>query len=87
MQTISIRELQEQVSEILRRVRDDGEAFAVIDEGQVVAQLLPVGQPQRTPLSYEEWRARADRLIEEISALWPAGVSAVDAVCEQRREL
>ncbi|MHB0876394.1 MAG: type II toxin-antitoxin system Phd/YefM family antitoxin [Anaerolineae bacterium] len=32
------------------------------------------------------WRD-LERLAEEVSAVWPAGVSAVDAVREQRREL
>jgi len=36
--------------------------------------------------SQEAWE-RMDRLAEEISAAWPEGVSAVEAIREQRREL
>lgn len=42
------------------------------------------------PVDPEElaaWWAEHDRLVEEIGAHWPEGVSAVDAIREQRREL
>jgi hypothetical protein len=53
----------------------------------VVALLLPV---ESEPPSKKELAAvwsELDRLASEIGAAWPEGVSAVDAVREQRREL
>lgn len=35
--------------------------------------------------AYEEWKLGWDELPEEIGKVWPAGLSAVDAVAEQRR--
>ena len=86
METIGIRELKIQASEILRRVREDGAAYEITYHGRAVARLVPV--VESVPADslddfWEEW----DRLTDEISALWPAGVSAVDAVREGRRDL
>lgn len=86
MQQVGIRELREQASQILRRVREDGEAFEVTYHGRVVARIVPTLQVERE-LTVEEWLEGWDRLAEEISAVWPPGVSAVEAVREQRREL
>lgn len=35
--------------------------------------------------AYEAWVKEWDALSEEIGKVWPAGLSAVDAVAEQRR--
>ncbi len=35
--------------------------------------------------AYEEWKQGWDELAEEIGKVWPAGLSAVDAIAEQRR--
>ena len=57
-----------------------------LEEGEVIARLLPVPKlPAKRP-DAEVWAAM-DRLAEEISAYWPEGVSAVEAVREGRREL
>ena len=87
MQTVEVRELHERTSEVLRRVREDGEAFEVTDAGQVVARLVPVRDSARPPLSLDEWRARWHRLSGEVSAHWSGPADAVEAVREQRRDL
>jgi len=46
----------------------------VIEEWELAVRLLSIKDP------FEGWRA----LTKEISKVWPAGVSAVDAVREQR---
>jgi prevent-host-death family protein len=88
MAVIGIRELKERTSEILRQVREKGEAVEISHRGKVVARIVPV-KPRRLPASTRA-RVRAvweeiDRVAEEISARWPKGVSAVRAVREQRR--
>ena len=86
METIGIRELKIQASEILRRVREDGAAYEITYHGRAVARLVPVSQPARTESLETFWR-RWDKLSERISARWPEGVSAVEAVREGRRDL
>ncbi len=55
---------------------------------EVVGKKLIVGpeptEEQRRQ-AYAEWLKEWDELSEEIGKVWPAGLSAVDAVAEQRR--
>ena len=89
MRRIGVRELKEQTSRVLREVRESGEIFEVTNRGRVIARLVPAGH--RPPVAEQEkvaavW-ADMDQLAAEIAAHWPKGVSAVEAVREQRREL
>jgi prevent-host-death family protein len=86
VRAIGIRELKEQASEVLRRVREEGDVYEITYHGRVVARLVPVAQP-REPGSRDEFLESWDQLGESISRAWPEGVSAVDAVREGRREL
>ena len=86
METIGVREVRERASEIMRRVRDDGEAFEVSYRGRVIARLVPVTLPE-TKDTLTNFSADWEKLTEAISAHWPEGVSAVEAVREGRREL
>ena len=81
---IGVRDLKERTSEIIRRVREEKESFDITYRGRVVAWLIPIVRPS----GEEDWRAiwaEMDRTAEEIGKKWPKGVSAVDAVREQRR--
>ena len=89
---IGIAELRRDTSAILRRVRE-GEWFDITYGGRVIACLIPVERPA-DDLAAEEpdevWRrvwAEMDETAAEIAKHWPEGVSAVDAVREQRRDL
>jgi prevent-host-death family protein len=86
MNTVGVRELKQRASDILRRVRDRGDAFEITYRGRTVARLVPLAQrrddlPATT--TWESW----DQLTEAIAAVWPSGTSAVAAVREQRRDL
>ena len=87
MKTLGKQELTERIDEILRLVKEKGETFEVTEHGEVVAHIGPAG---KTKQSVEESDADAwaelDRLSTEISAHWPEGVSAVDAVRDARGE-
>ncbi|MGI8549334.1 MAG: type II toxin-antitoxin system Phd/YefM family antitoxin [Dehalococcoidia bacterium] len=85
MDVISIADLHDQTSEILRRVRDEGVIFEVKEHGQVVARLTPAIEPQADSFLSAYWE-RWDDLTHAISARWPDNVSAVDVVREGRRE-
>lgn len=90
MASVGVRELKEQTSRILRRVREGRETIDVTYRGKVVARLVPVEEPAVLQVDQAElarlW-ADMDRLAAEIGARWPEGLSAADAVSEQRREL
>jgi prevent-host-death family protein len=86
METVGVRTLKEQTSGIIRRVREQGEVINVTHRGQVVARIIPVRAPVPPDTTEAAWAA-LDALAAEIGAKWPAGVSALDAVREGRREL
>jgi prevent-host-death family protein len=85
VQSIGIRELRERASEILRQVRTDGTSFEVTYHGRVIARLVPSTEPDpdaSTDAFWQHW----DLLTREISVHWPADVTAVEAVREERWE-
>jgi prevent-host-death family protein len=84
MSEIGVRELKLHASEILQRVREKNESFQITHRGRVVARLVPA--PTRTVRDAEGniWMDMDD-LAEEIAANWPPGLTAPDAVAEQRR--
>jgi antitoxin (DNA-binding transcriptional repressor) of toxin-antitoxin stability system len=87
MQKVGVRELKEQTSQILRRLRESGESFEVTYRGRVIARLVPTIEPAVEHSPAEALREEWDRLSKEISARWPKGLSAVDAVREERRDI
>lgn len=42
-------------------------------------------QSSTQKMSPEEWLKEWDELAEEVGKVWPAGLSAVDAISEERR--
>jgi prevent-host-death family protein len=87
MLTIGVRNLKQRLSEVLRRVRDSGEIVEITNRGETIARLVPVRQPKETDDDLAAIWTTLDQLAAEISAEWPEGVSAVEAVSEGRREL
>ena len=85
--SVGVRELKANASGILRRVRDRGETVDVTHRGRVVAQIVPVAAPATAASEDAAVWSDIDRLAAEIGARWPAGVMAVDAVREGRRDL
>lgn len=87
MNEVGIRELKTQASDIIRRVRDTNEAVVVTYRGKAVARIEPLEDPETTRYRAREVLAQMDRIAEEVTQYWPSGVSAVDAVAEDRRNL
>ena len=87
MATVGVRELKQQISKILRRVREDGEIIEITYHGEPIARLVPINSSAPSDDELDAIWADLDELTAEISAKWPEGVSAVDAVREVRREL
>jgi prevent-host-death family protein len=87
MVTIGIRELKQQTSKILRRVREDGETIEITYHGEPVARLVPVNPPTPSIKEMNAILTDLNQLSAEISAKWPEAVSALEAINDVRREL
>ena len=85
MDRIGVRELKEHTSEIIRRVREEQGMYEITFRGRAVARLVPVVEPS-TSGSPDDFWAELDRVAGEIGSRWPEGLTAVEAVGEQRRE-
>lgn len=87
MATVGVRELKRNTSKILRRVREGGETIEITYHGEPIARLVPISPSK--PSTEEDSAVLADleELSAEISAQWPEGVSALDAINDVRREL
>ena len=84
--SVGVRELKQQASSIIRRVRESGEVVSITYRGKVVAKLVPVvPDDERLAETLKVW-AELDALADEIGTHWPEGQSAAEAVREQRRE-
>ena len=87
MSEVGIRELKANASEILRRVREQGEVINITYYGEVVARLVPVKQVKNSEQALADLWAEMDRLAEQVTDKWSGAESAVEAVREGRREL
>ena len=85
MRSVGVRELKEHTSQLLREVGQGGEEILVTSRGKVVARLLPPIEPRELQEDFDAIWADMDRLAEEIGPQWPAGVSGVEALGEDRR--
>lgn len=87
MVTVGVRELKQETSKLLRRVREEGETIEITYHGEVIARLVPVAPPEPTDREIAAVLTNLEALSAEISAHWPEGVSALDAINDVRREL
>ena len=87
MSLVGIRELKTNASELVRRVREEGEIIDITYYGEVVARLVPVKEVKTKPEELAEMWAEMDRLAQQVSAQWTGNPDAVEAVREGRREL
>jgi prevent-host-death family protein len=55
MLTVGIRELKQQASELIRKVREDGAEVQITYHGKVVALLVPVAERDQTELEAKAW--------------------------------
>ena len=88
MKTFDANELIVHIDEVLRMVEEEGETIEITNYGEIIAHLVPVPEPQSSVESAKRdvW-ADIDRLSAEIGEYWSPGVSAVNAVCDVRRDL
>ncbi len=89
MKTVDIHELVEYIDETLRLLKDRGETVEIVDQGEVVARLLPPLKQQTSSSDEASNRAWAnlESLSAEVGKHWTNNISAVDAIHDVRREL
>ncbi len=86
VRSVGVRELKEHTSQVLRLVREHHQEIEITHRGRAIARLIPVVSASSHQDPEAIW-ADLDDLAAEIGARWPARISAVEAVREQRREL
>ena len=87
MREVGIKELKEHASEIIRDALTSQEEVTITLRGKVVAHLVPVESPEeRRERAMRIWK-QMDELAADIGRKLPAGVSATNAVVEDRRAL
>jgi prevent-host-death family protein len=92
MSLIGVRELRQQTSEVIRKVREEGAEYVVTYQGRPVAILLPLdaGQAEVEMVQagkkaiLDNW-ARYERLAEELRRTWPADRSTQTLIDSIRR--
>jgi len=87
MKEVGIRELKEQASAILRKLREDKETITITYRCRPVALPVPIEHTEKDESLWEATWAEMDELAQEIGRYWPEGGSAAEAISEQRREL
>jgi len=84
MTIIELEQLQEHLADLVTSVRDQGDVVFVAENGRIIARIVP---PELMPEEIEQSLAAfdsMDEVAEEIGAHWPDGVTAVEAIQEQR---
>lgn len=81
--TVGIRELKQQTSDLVRQVRESGATIQITYHGKVVALLVPVEPAVNAAEEAQAWAA-LDELAAQIGRAWPDGLSASQAVAEDR---
>jgi prevent-host-death family protein len=92
MSLIGVRELREQTSEVIRRVRQDRAEYVITYQGRPVAIILPLdaGRAEKEMVQaskkavLDNWE-RYERLAEELRRAWPTDLSTQDVIDSIRR--
>jgi prevent-host-death family protein len=85
---ISIRTLKDQISRVIRGVREDGSEYVVTYHGKPVAVLRPFRRADTALLRPSRIETELDALRElslDIQAGWVSNRTAVELVEDQRR--
>ncbi|MBU0495053.1 MAG: type II toxin-antitoxin system Phd/YefM family antitoxin [Chloroflexi bacterium] len=92
MSLIGVRELRNQISDVIRRVRQERAEYVITYQGRPVAMILPldVEQAEREMVQAGKkavlgnWE-RYERLADEIRRAWPVDLATQDVVDAIRR--
>ncbi len=84
-QSIGIRELKNQLSQVLKEVAEQGQEIDITNHGQVIARLVPAKSLNDSTTSQAAW-THLKELSRQISNKWSGG-DANDVINEIRRDL
>ncbi len=87
MATIDVRELGRRAERVVRRAQRQREAITLTDGGRVIARIEPVTPEPPGAEAAAALLADMQRLAQRIGRQWPDGVSAVEALSQDRRDL
>ncbi len=88
-ESVGIRELKNQATQILRHVREERAEYIITLRGEPVAALRPFEAEDEVALRREQRQAALDRLLalaEEIGKAWKSDESAVETLERIRDE-
>ena len=85
MAMMDVRELGRRAERVVRRAHRQREAITLTDGGRVIARIEPAAPEPPGPAA--ALLADMQRLAERIGRQWPDGISAVDALSQDRRDL
>ncbi len=80
MQTVGIRELKDNTTQLLRRVREDRVTIEITYYGEVIARIIPI-MPASTQSTV--WTT-LDQLSAEIGAAWQGSADINEIMSEER---
>jgi prevent-host-death family protein len=83
-----VRELKDQASEVLRRVREEAAQYVVTVRGEQQAVLRPLEEADMKHLEQREARAaltRLDGIARRVAREWAAAETAAELLAADRR--
>ncbi|TAK31624.1 MAG: type II toxin-antitoxin system prevent-host-death family antitoxin [Chloroflexota bacterium] len=83
MRSIGVRQLRQHLSEVLEEVSEEGTEISITSYGKEIARLVPP-RKRRAPEEMAALWNRIDHIASEIGQYPSKGMSAVDAVREER---
>ncbi len=85
MSSVGVRDLKEHTSEIVRRVREDGETIDITYRGEIVATIVP--RQKRSQAEMDAFWERQRQLVREAGErLGDKPIDVVELLREERRE-
>lgn len=91
MVAVKIEDLKEHADQVVGRLRETGEPVEIVEDGQVVAKLIPATETDEAALLAEDeevrrWLEEFDKLADEIGASVPPGTTLDDVMRDVRRD-
>lgn len=89
MLSLDVHELIERIDEMLLKIEEEGEIIEVTKHNEITARMEPVQKRRQADLDAQNDQAtwsELELISAEISACWPQGVSAVEAVQDARQD-
>lgn len=87
MSIAQIDTLPDSRKELLDDARRTGESVRIVEDGTVVARIVPEPSLDSAQSHHDPQSTDIDHLRTDLSKTWPSGISAVDAIREDRGRL